>query len=264
MSNTRNGREFPLPPGAVPLNNRGTPASAPTLGPIADLPPVMPEMKIADSALTENETMQILRRTLLPEHMNDPNVLRFISNYLSSRDSSQSAREAGLPPRAGHTLRGRPDIHQAIQRLTEKSVMKFGYDSSEVIQKVKEIANIDPIEFLNPDGSFKHLQDMAPEARRAIKKFKAKNIWGEDPNGMQVKTGEIIEIELWDKMKASELLGREKEIFKEKKVIQHDVTENMASLLLESKQRGDERFMAIHDVTPAVQITGRVVETDDE
>lgn len=211
-----------------------------------------------DGALTEDETSFILRTTLLPHHHADPNVIRFIAAYMQCRDTRQAASEAGLDVRSGRNLRARPDIHQAITKLTEKSVMKYGFDASEVIEKVKEIASVDPVEFLRADGSFKHLHEMAPEARRAIKKFKAKNIFEKDPNGMQVCTGEIIEIELWDKLKASELLGREKEIFKETKKVEHDITSNMASVLLEAKRRGEERFLEAHDVTPVREITGKV------
>ncbi len=65
-----------------------------------------------------------------------------------------------------------------------------------------------------------------------------------------VKTGEIISYEFYDKMKATELLGREKELFKETKKVEHDVTRNMASVLLESKRRGDEAHAQVIDVTP--------------
>jgi len=132
---------------------------------------------------------------------------------------------------------------------------KYGYDAHEVVERVKEIVQLDPGIFENPDGTFKtSLMQIPPEARRAIKKFKCKNIYENDPNGIPRVTGQLIEVELWDKMRATELLGREKNIFKETKVHQHDVTANMADVLLESKRRADERALAapvpVIDITP--------------
>jgi hypothetical protein len=201
------------------------------------------------TTLTENEMTFILRTTLLPEHQHDPNVLAFIMSYLRCRSTAQAAKEIGLEPRSGYNLKNRPDIHLAIVKLTEKSLLKYGYDATEIVERVKEIAALDPIELERPDGSYKNkMSEIAPETRRAIKKFKVKNIFGEDPNGMKTVVGEIIEVEFWDKMKSIELLGREKEIFKDTTVVQHDVTSNMASLLLESRERAERRLNSMEPI----------------
>ncbi len=221
-------------------------------------------IKMPSGELTVDETAMILRTTLLPEHHCDPNVLRFIASYMRCRNNSQAANDAGLVSRAGYSLRNRPDIHLAITRLTEKSVNKYGFDASEVIEKVKEISEIDPIQFENADGTFKtHMKDIAPEARRAIKKFKAKNFYETDANGMKVLAGQIIEIELWDKMKAVELLGREKDLFKETRKVEHDITSNMAQTLLESSKRAQDRILQLRDAAaatpPVLEIEARPV-----
>lgn len=241
---------FPLPPNRQ-ANSSGHSSAGPTTplqmpGTSEESQGSIPPIETVNGKLTEDETSFVLRTTLLPEHREDPNVLRFIAAYVRCRDARQAAREANLDPRSGPNLRSRPDIHHCITKLTEKSVMKYGFDASEVIEKVKEIAGIDPIEFVNPDGSYKtDMSEIAPESRRAIKKFKAKNLFEKDPNGMDVKVGVLIEVELWDKMKAVELLGREKELFKETKKVEHDVSSNMASFLLESQRRADERLSSI-------------------
>ena len=253
----------PAPTPATVHSPAPVPVPAPRLGPEATPNPFEP--RAPSGRLSDRESSLILRSTLLPEHHDDPAVLRFISNYLICRDARQAAREAGLNARSGVNLRARPDIHLAITKLTEKSVMKYGYDATEVIEKVKEIAAIDPIEFENPDGSFKaHMKDIAPESRRAIKKFKAKNLYEKDPNGMPILVGQLIEVELWDKMKAVELLGREKDIFVEKKKIEHDVTSNMASVLLEGVKRAEDRLQSLKDArVPTIEIEGRVPSGED-
>jgi hypothetical protein len=138
--------------------------------------------------------------------------------------------------------------------------MKFGFNAEEVVERIKEIANHDPIEFENPDGTFKlHMKDIAPESRRAIKKFKAKNFYEKDPNGMTYLAGQIIEVEMHDKLKPLEMLGREKDLFTEKRVLQHDITANMADILLDSKRRADDHAREIKDVVDVMKITGQTV-----
>ena len=204
----------------------------------------------------------ILRTTLTPKHRDNPEILAFIMSYLECRDVKQASRVAGVLPATGHAIRNRKDVNEAIVTLTDQAVMKHGYDASELIEKVKEVVYIDPLEFENPDGSFKtHMREISPEARRAIKKFKVKNLYDTDPNGMRVVSGQIIDIELYDKMKGVELLGREKNIFKETTVVEHDVTGNMKEVLLESKRMADERVAELReredkrtiDVTPIIK-----------
>jgi hypothetical protein len=239
--------DFPTPPKS---NRTMTPAEAPPQPRAHPKPEDILAPK--NSRLTDDEAMFILKNTLTPSHFTDPMVLQFIMHYLENRNAHQAAKEAGFTSRQGYYLRTRPDIHAAIEALTAKAVMKFGYDASEVIERVKEIAGLDPIEFENPDGTFKtHLSQIAPESRRAIKKFKAKNIFGEDPNGMKTVIGTLIEVEFWDKIKSIELLGREKNIFKETRKVEHDVTSNMKDLLLGSVHRADQRLLTeAIDVTP--------------
>lgn len=214
-------------------------------------PPPTPTITSVNGTLTENETTIILKSTLLPHHLEDANILRFISAYIRTRSAPQAAKEAGLNTRDGNYLRGRPDIHNAITKLTAKSVMKYGFDASEVVERVKEISAMDPIEFENPDGSYKtRMSEIAPESRRGIKKFRVRNTYGKDPNGMDIKTGEIIEVEMYDKLKSLELLGREKDLFKETKQVQHDVTARMADVLLDSKRRAEDHMRDAIDVTP--------------
>jgi len=204
-------------------------------------------MKQVSTIVTETELSYILRKHLRPVEIANSNLVKFITSFVNCRDVKQASRDAGIQVREGRNLRNRPSVFLAISEITEKALLKHGYDASEVIERVKEILSIDPVELENEDGSFKKsLKDVPPEARRSIKKFKAKNLYGTDANGIAIVIGELIEVEFWDKMKAAELLGREKNIFKETKKIEHDLTVNMSSVLLESKKRALEPI----DVTP--------------
>jgi len=205
--------------------------------------------------LTEDDTGFILDKCLDSKHRNDHRIILFIQSYLVNRDAKESARIAGLEPRHGAHIRRRSDIAEAIRQLTEKALMKYGYDAADVVERVKEMADIDPLDYTNEDGSFKQFDKMEPHVRRAIKSFEIKETWDTDPNGMKVVSGRVIKIQLHDKMKANELLGREKDVFKETTVVQHDITRNMATTLLDSSSRAEQRLKALaaaRDVTPAI------------
>lgn len=197
-----------------------------------------------------------MRQYLRPDQLDNPALIHFIWAYMECRNQAQAARIAGAPGKGGY-WRSRPEIHACIEALTNKMVMKYGYDGSEVIERVKEISNIDPVAFENPDGSYKtHLSQLDPEIRRAIKEFKVSNTYGQDANGMKIVIGQLVEVKLYDKLKSLELLGREKGVLRETKVLTHDVTSNMKDILLGSAKRAEDRMRDV------IEITGRVEDGD--
>lgn len=199
-----------------------------------------------------DEAMRIIDETLIPMHRKDPLVLRFIDSYVHCRNKAQAAREAGLVDRAGATLYNRPDINSCIMRLTALAAQRYGYDANEPMERMKELGDFDPLDLVKEDGTFRKMHEIAPHARRVIKKLKVKNFYETDPNGMRVWVGEIIEYEIYDKQDAWKTLGREKNIMKDTKVIEHDVTTNMANVLLDRRTRAEkymEMLESSRDVT---------------
>ena len=210
--------------------------------------PLPPEL-ISDNSLSLVEASTILDDTLISKRRNDVRVLAFIDSYLNCRNVSEAARAAGVERHIAETWRRSPDVFKAIQKLTDLSVMKHGFDSSDIIQKVKDISEVDPIDLQNADGTYKKRMDEIPPAlRRSLKKLEIKNIYSTDPNGMKFFVGEIIKYEFYDKMKAIELLGREVELFKTTTKVEHDITSNMSAVLLESAGRADARAIEMRDV----------------
>lgn len=221
--------------------NRSFPSPHPNIG------AVQTGIDKSDRRITTQEVAFILKTTLHPEHREDPNILKFISAYLTNRDLRQSAKAAGIDYHSAKNLRQRKDISLAIEKVTEVTVSKYGYDANDIVERTKEIVEYDPAELEHDDGSFKEsMQDISPEIRRAIKKFKAKNLYDTDENGVKVVVGKLIEVEFYDKMKGIELLSREKNVFKETKRVEHDVSTNMKEVLLESAKRAEAR--AVRDV----------------
>jgi hypothetical protein len=240
------------------------------------LPPGVPTPKIneessvtspSDGRLTDTESSFILDSTLKKKHRSDPTVIAFIDCFIRCKNIAQASAEVGIKPSLGYMIRHRSDIAAAIQKLIDRSAIKYGFDASEIIERTKEIVDFDPIEMQNPDGTFKNnLHDISPEARRNLKKLKVKNLWSEseDINGIKKKIiiGEVIEYEFYDKLKAVELVGKEKELFKTTTKVEHTVTKDMASILLAAAKRGEAAAQVAYDGGKGI-VDAEVVENDD-
>ncbi len=203
---------------------------------------------LAAKKVGRDETTFILRRCLRASHLGDPNVMRYISEFLICRDNKQAARAAGLTTRDGTMLKRKPDIAEAIRQVTEQACFKNDFDAADLITKTKEVLETNLSELQKENGEFiTNLHDVSPEMQRAIKSFTAKNVYALDGNGQPYFVESVIvKVELWDKMKAIELLGREKDTFKESKKVVHEMAKNMASSLLESKRLALETAQAMN------------------
>lgn len=211
------------------------------------LPPRTEPKKNTDGELTLDEAAFIMDSTLKQAHRQDPIVIQFIDAFVRCKNIPQASAECGIHRGIGYKYRHRKDIANCIQKLIDKSSIKHGFDTSEIMERAKEIVDFDPIDVQNPDGTFKsNMHDIPPEARRNIKKLKVKNIWNqvEDLNGIKSKIiiGEVIEYEFYDKMKGIELVGKEKEMFKNTTKVEHGVTKDMAAILLASTQRAEKQI----------------------
>jgi len=198
-----------------------------------------------DGKLEPDEYKTILDTCLTFKDRSDPIIISFIDSFVRCKIISQACEENSIHYSLGYKWRHKKSIANVIQKLIDRSAVKHGFDSSEILERVKEIVDFDPIAIVNPDGSYKsNLNDIAPEARRNIKKLEVKNIWNEteDLNGIKGKiiVGEIIKYEFYDKLKSAELAGKEKEMFKNTTKVLHAPTQEMTDILLASKNRGEK------------------------
>lgn len=226
------------------------------------LPPRPNDTVPSDGQLTENESSYILDTCLKPKHRKDSRVISFIDSFVVCKSIPQAAEEANIPLKTAYSFRHRQDIARAIQKILDKSFVKYGFDGTEIFERVKEVVDFDPVNLQNCDGTYKsNMHDIPPEARRCLKSLKVKNLYNqsEDINGLkkQIIIGELIEYTFYDKLKASELAGREKEMFTNTTKVEHTVSSNMANLLLESTKRAEKRLAP-------KEVEGTVVTPDGE
>lgn len=215
-----------------------------------------------NGVLTDNEFGFILDTTLRAKHRDEASVLTFIDSFIRCKNIAQASSEAGVHTSVGYKYRHQKDIALAIQKLTDRSAIKYGFDASEIIERTKEMVDFDPISMQNPDGSYKsNMHDIEPAARRNIKKLEVFNRYAEseDLNGVKTKIiiGEVIKYEFYDKLKAIDLVGKEKELFKTTTKVEHTISNDMASILLESARRGSA---ASNEFKKVIQVEGRVID----
>lgn len=252
---------IPPPPGFKPPS--GIPAPLPyVVDPNArpampSIPGPTPTQRAADPStlVTEDEAYLIIMKNLTAKNRRDEMVVTFVANYVQCRDLRQAAELTNITLNRAKKLYALPDVAECIKTLTERMIFKFGIDPGELVEKVKEVVGVDPAEMQNPDGSYiENMRDVPPEIRRAIKKFKAVNMYGEDENGMKVVTGKIIEVEFYNKLQAVEMLSSEVDVMKKKAVLEHDVTDKMAETLLSAEKRAEARARAAQGV-PDITVT---------
>lgn len=198
------------------------------------------------------DTLVILHNTLDVKHAIDPKVIKFLMSYIENRSVGDAAKYAGLPRESGKRILNKVDVQAALAKIMETQGRKASFDAAEILERTNEIAQIDPLDVFNSDGTVKDIHDIPADVRRAIKKVTVKEVWETDMNGVKVHTGFIKTIEFWDKLKGLEMLGKYDGVFREKVDHTHDIGGNLASYLLASEKRANER-----DVTsPRLQLTG--------
>lgn len=211
--------------------------------------------------LSEDEYTYILNDCLPAKYREEPTILTFIDNFIRCKNIAQASDESGIAHSLGYRYRHYKSVAHCIQKLIDRSAIKYGFDASEIMERTKEIVDFDPIAVMNPDGTYKsNLYDVPAAARRSIKKMKCRNLFQqvEDINGIKSKIiiGEVIEYEFYDKMKAIDLAGKEKEMFKNTTKVEHTLSKDMSSILLESAKRGESasRKISHADVVSVVDV----------
>lgn len=187
------------------------------------------------------DTLVILHNTLDVKHAIDPKVIKFLMSYIENRSVGDAAKYAGLRRESGKRILNKVDVQAALAKIMETQGRKASFDAAEILERTNEIAQIDPLDVFNSDGTVKDIHDIPADVRRAIKKVTVKEVWETDINGVKVHTGFIKTIEFWDKLKGLEMLGKYDGVFREKVDHTHDIGGNLASYLLASEKRANER-----------------------
>lgn len=142
----------------------------------------------------------------------------FCSHYVKEFNGKQAAIAAGYTAKTAEvqasTLLRLPKVRIRIEELKRELSDKAAMSAENVIKELSLVAQTDIAEFmeLDEDGNlrFKNFPNMKPGQSRCIKKIRQKKItrYAKDENGQPVRDDEVvIELELWDKLRALDLIG---------------------------------------------------------
>lgn len=195
---------------------------------------------------------QIIQTTLLPEHALDSVIIKFIYAYLETRHSADASKAVGISRYSGNRILAKQDIQECIRNINTSLARTHSFDAGEVLERANEIAQVNPQDVLNGDGTVKDFQLLTPAVARTIKKMKVEEVWTNDENGVSVKTGRVVHIEFWDKLKATELLGKFEGVFKD--TVKHEIgmDGNLAAVLLANAEA-----RALEMSKPVIQIESK-------
>jgi phage terminase small subunit len=97
---------------------------------------------------------------------------RFVSEYLRDQNATQAAIRTGYSPKTaksqGQRLLTNVDVAREIQLRLKKVADNADVTKERVLKALLNIAELDPLELFNTDGTMKSLKDMSESARKAI------------------------------------------------------------------------------------------------
>ena len=143
----------------------------------------------------------------------------------------------------GYSLLKSPDVKLCIDKLEAKTAEGMNFKASALIRRIEEVAQANIMDIFHSDNTVKLKNEMDETLQRCIAGFKVKIDYEEEldkngfPTGKKIPKTVIYDVKMFDKLKAIELLARDQGIFRETKVIQHDLGKNAASILLEAEKR---------------------------
>ncbi len=140
-----------------------------------------------------------------------PKQQRFVEEYLVDLNATQAATRAGYSARTarqqGDRLLSNVDIAAAVASGRDVQSRRTGITAERVIKELASLAFSDPRKLLNPDGSFKPMQEWDAEAVAAVASIEFNSYGG------------ISKVRMWDKNSALEKLGKHLGLYVER--VQH-------------------------------------------
>ena len=126
-------------------------------------------------------------------------------------------------------------IAARIAELYAEFLDKEKYSANFVLEEMFKIANSDPIEMLNEDGSMKQMSDIPVHTRKTISSFEMVEYYeGQGDDREQV--GWTKKVKFWSKDKQLENLGRYHKMFTDKTEV--EIGNNLEKLIREAKNKG--------------------------
>lgn len=152
---------------------------------------------------------------------------KFVKLKAALGNGAAAARGAGYSKKTAREIASqnltKPHIREAINEALEASLKKAQLKGDHVIEQLRRIAFADIADVYNEDGSMKHPNQMSGEAKSAINSVETKEM---TING--IKIGAKKKVNLADKTKALELLGKHFKLFTD--VVESKIEANITTV----------------------------------
>ena len=149
---------------------------------------------------------------------------RFVEEYLIDLNATQAAIRAGYSPDSAKEIGSenltKPNIAKAVDQAIAERSKRTGVNADRVVRELAKIAFVNAGEVVDFDTALL-MDKISDDDMAAIQSVKVKT-FGED--------GIEREVKLADKLKALELLGKHRGLFKDKVEINGNVKADMSSL----------------------------------
>lgn len=146
----------------------------------------------------------------------------FAREYIVDLNGKLAAIRAGYSPNGAEVTASKlltvTKVKALVQELMDKRVKRTEIKADSVLTRLDQIGDVDPALAYDEHGCFKSIHDIPLEVRKCIASVKVREEFDSRGN----KTGEVIEVKFWDKIKANELLGKNQKLFTEHLKITHE------------------------------------------
>lgn len=149
--------------------------------------------------------------------------MAFCHEYLKDKNATQAAIRAGYSPRAAYSIGQRllknDEVSQTVNSLLHEISEKCVLDAERVLEELCLIGFSDLSDYMTvePGGGvvFREWENIPTNKSRAIRRIRDRRTIREHADGTSTLVHQEISIDLHDKMKALESLGRHIGLFKE-------------------------------------------------
>jgi len=149
---------------------------------------------------------------------------QFVDEYLIDMNATQAAIRAGYSEATAQEqssqLLDRPDIRELVEQRQKDRIDRTQISQDLTVNELKTIAFSDVADFvIVKEGGVieqRPFNELTKTQTRCIKKIKQRVMTSQSSDGAVIHQTAVLELELYDKVKSLELLGRHLGIFNDK------------------------------------------------
>jgi len=184
---------------------------------------------------------------------------QFVDEYLIDLNGTQAAIRAGYSESTAQEqssqLLARPDIRALIEQAQKDRVDRVQINQDTTVNELKTIAFSDVADFvIVKEGGVieqRPFNELKKEQTRCVKRIKQTVRTAQSSDGTVIHQTAVLELELYDKVKSLELLGRHLGIFNDKLTLDgalplqivFEVSEAKAPITITRGQGGDKKLL---------------------